>query len=48
MMYAVALGEMFDGINFFGPFDEFEDAMEWGDAAGHNYWIVELAQPEYN
>ena len=45
MMYAVAVGEMFDGINFFGPFEEFEDAMLWGDRETDNYWVVELTEP---
>ena len=41
--YAVAVGEMFDGINFFGPFDEFEDAEAWAvKNSTYNWWIVEL------
>jgi len=45
-MYAVAVGEMFDGINFFGPFDEWDDAMDWGEGnASRTYWIVELEKP---
>jgi hypothetical protein len=45
-MYAVAVGEMFDAINFFGPFDEFEDAADWADAnAQYNWWVVTLEVP---
>lgn len=45
--YAVALGEMFDGITFHGPFDEFEDAEAWADRQGHstNWWVVQLEDP---
>ena len=41
--YAVAHGEMFDAINFFGPFDEFDDAELWADRnCNLNWWVVEL------
>lgn len=44
--YAVAVGEMFDGINFVGPFDEFEDAEKWAIInSPSNWWIVELENP---
>lgn len=48
MTYAVALGEMFDGIGFYGPFKEFEDAEDWvGLHAGNtNSWIVELGDTD--
>ena len=43
-MYAVAVGEMFDAINFFGPFDDFDDAADWADRnAQYNWWVVALA-----
>ena len=46
MMYAVALGEMFDAINFFGPFDDFEDAELWADNnSSANWWIIRLEKP---
>jgi len=42
-MYAVAVGEMFDAINFFGPFDDFDDAADWADRnAQYNWWVVAL------
>jgi hypothetical protein len=42
-MYAVAVGEMFDAIRFYGPFDEFEDGMEWGEAnANRTYFVIQL------
>lgn len=48
MMYAVALGEMFDAINFFGPFDDFDSAESWADnnsSSFTNWWIVRLEKP---
>ena len=46
-MYAVAVGEMFDGITFYGPFDEFEDAQKWAsDNSSLTWWIVELLTPQ--
>jgi hypothetical protein len=44
--YAVAVGEMFDAISFYGPFDTFEDAEYWaGNNASLNWWIVGLENP---
>ena len=37
-MFAVAVGEMFDGINFYGPFEEFEDAAVWADRNAEASW----------
>lgn len=46
-MYAVAAGEMFDAISFYGPFDYFEDAEKWADDnANLNWWIIGLESPE--
>lgn len=47
-MYAVAVGEQFDRIDFYGPFPYFDDAEEW--AGRHvngtsNWWIVSLSDP---
>ena len=30
-MWIVAIGDAFDGITLYGPFDECEDATEWAD-----------------
>ena len=44
--YAVAVGEMFDGINFYGPFDDFDAAELWAHQnADLNWWIVGLENP---
>ena len=46
-MYAVATGEMFDSIDFYGPFDEFEDAEKWAiTECSYTWWIVKLLSPE--
>lgn len=46
-MYAVAMGEMFDAIDFFGPFDSFDEAQEWADknSGMRSWWAVELLDP---
>lgn len=28
-MFIVAVGDAFDGISFYGPFDDDEDAISW-------------------
>ena len=44
--YVVAVGEMFDSIDFYGPFDEFEDAEYWADRnADLNWWMIGLEKP---
>jgi hypothetical protein len=46
-MYAVAVGGMFDGVNLYGPFDDFEDAEKWAAIeCGYQTWIVKLLSPE--
>ena len=46
MKYVVAVGEMFDSVDFYGPFDEFEDAELWAsEGADLNWWILGLEQP---
>lgn len=44
-MYVVSLGDHFDGITLYGPFADFDDAMEWGIATGENWHIAEVEQP---
>jgi hypothetical protein len=46
-MFAVAVGEQFDAINFYGPFTTFDDAELWADTRiGYaNTWIVDLRNP---
>ena len=44
--YAVAVGEMFDSISFFGPFDDFDSAELWADKNSNlSWWIVGLENP---
>lgn len=44
--YIVAVGDPFDAMNFYGPFDSFEDAEEWADSCGRFNWIIGLESPE--
>jgi hypothetical protein len=45
--YAVAIGEMFDAIQFFGPFDDFDAVELWaGEYYDGNWWIVRLENPQ--
>ena len=46
--HAVAVGEMFDAVNFFGPFEDFETACDWAEKAigGSSSWrVVKLEEP---
>jgi len=46
-MYAIASGEMFGYIDFFGPFEKLEDAMTWAEGITHlPTWIVKLNAPD--
>jgi len=46
--FAVAVGEQFDRIDFYGPFPYFDDAESWADKnvrGASNWWVVTLADP---
>lgn len=45
--YTVAYGNPFDGLTFYGVFDDFDTAEEYAAAHGDlNYWLVELQEIE--
>lgn len=47
-MFAVAYGELFDAINFIGPFETFDEAEGYADfeiGSGNSWWVVELENP---
>ena len=45
--YAVAVGDAFDGINLYGPFEDGEEATIWaGDTIKESWNVVELQEPE--
>lgn len=49
--HAVAVGEMFDAVNFYGPFENFEIACDWAEKAigsSSSWWVVRLENPEIN
>jgi hypothetical protein len=41
-MYAVAVGNPFDGVTLFGPFYNSEEADEWGESVQDDWWVVEI------
>ena len=46
MSYVVAVGEWLDGLTFYGPFDEFEDAQTWAENNSNlSWWIIKLETP---
>jgi hypothetical protein len=43
---AVAVGDAFDGLSFYGPFEDAEAAGEWAELAARNAtWNVVVLQP---
>ena len=46
----VILGNIVDGVNHIGPFDEWEDATNWAEAFsnGVQFVVTELSPPEDN
>lgn len=43
---AVAVGDPFDGLSFYGPFDDHDAAVEWADNLDNTWWIVPLNPPD--
>jgi len=48
-MYAVAVGDPFDGMRFYGPFEGFEAGQDWAERhiKGETWWMVPLC-PAYD
>jgi hypothetical protein len=45
-MYVVSIGNAFDGLHLVGPFDDNEEAQEYGDTLRNVEWaVVELGCP---
>jgi len=46
-MFAVAVGNPFDGISLFGPFSTGGDADKWaeGQHLQDNWWIININHP---
>lgn len=45
-MFVVVIGNVFDGLDLIGPFDEMDEAQDYGDASRHDEWTaVELVAP---
>lgn len=46
-MWIVITGNPVDGFCYHGPFNNFEEALEWTELnCGGDYWITGLAPPE--
>lgn len=46
-MFIVITGNIMDGMNFYGPFESFEEALEYAEAEIMDAWFVaELIKPE--
>ena len=46
-MYAVAIGETFGAISFWGPFVEQEEAFLWAESnASLSWWVLNLLDPQ--
>lgn len=44
--YVVAVGNAFDGVKLYGPFDNADEASNWADANVVEEWnIVDLTDP---
>jgi len=45
-VWIVAVGSMFDAVNFFGPFDSSDVAADWADRnAPTGWWVLRLENP---
>ena len=45
-MYVVATGSPFDGISLFGPFQDYDDALDYIETLSADTWIVDLNDPK--
>ena len=47
-MFVVATGDAFNGMNLFGPFTLFNDAVDWGEMESEReYIIVEVESVDF-
>lgn len=46
--YMVAIGNPFDGITFYGPFQYMDEANDWVTdiSPGEDWWLVEIRHPK--
>ncbi len=44
-LWVVALGDAFDGLSLFGPFDDCEEACEWAERNADGDWHSLLISP---
>ena len=46
--HIVMVGNLEEGWNAYGPFDSFDDAVQWADVENrdHAFWVMKLIRPE--
>jgi hypothetical protein len=42
--YVIVVGNPFDGMHIFGPYDDYYDALDQAEGVGYDWWIVRLEQ----
>lgn len=49
-MLAVAIGDPFNGVELYGPFEDPEEAIKYAELTtpkGQGWWVVSLEPPEW-
>lgn len=46
MKWIIAKGNPIDGFEFTGPFNDRDDAVEYGDSVASDWWVAEMDEPE--
>lgn len=44
--FVLVEGNPVDGLTFVGPFDDSEEAIEYGEQGGGEFWVAEMGLPE--
>lgn len=46
--YVVAKGDPFDGVTLYGPFKDYDSALEWAECNDREgeWWVVGINNPE--
>jgi hypothetical protein len=45
-MYIIITGNPVMGFTFHGPFDDSNEAMDYADQVGDEWWVTQLTAPE--
>jgi hypothetical protein len=44
-MYFNLVGNPIDGFSLIGPFESFEDAVDWQEGCDESCWVIESESP---